>query len=494
MSSSTRPSALQAIIEAYARAKGVTLPAGDLTTIQNIFILIDKTEPSKIVMIPTEILASKQPLALPASKQPLALPASKQPLALPASKQPLALPAPAPNQILALPAPSNIGGGILIFYVNIFGKTFEFNSIEQLVRVLNVTKNPRIVGNIRMQIDGKIVRFFDATNTEVDTIYTAKSAKDFKEICDAFGGKAPCAAIMAQCAIDSFDDQCKENIKDDMSTLNFSESEKDTTKLIQAYAFLQKLNWKRDANTGKLQDVDSWIKTQSTIFKNVTNLQNVYYFLKNIVTALNASNVPKELNTKAGQVSTADNFEEIMKAVAEGRLSESRFLTPYGPFAYMLKGGGLDAKASEKLQAQFTKLIEILTASGKTLASNTMKAITDEINNIKTSETIITSVIKSLSDSKNLDELAKQVVAVRDGLKTDNGTPLIDANGKPINDFLAEFTKAYEKMHVSIGKVAGAFSNAYIIFGKFTPKASEVTADSLVSKGNNAPRPRWVPL
>jgi len=76
MSSSTRPSALQAIIEAYARAKGVTLPAGDLTTIQNIFILIDKTEPSKIVMIPTEILASKQPLALPASKQPLALPAS----------------------------------------------------------------------------------------------------------------------------------------------------------------------------------------------------------------------------------------------------------------------------------------------------------------------------------------------------------------------------------------------------------------------------------
>jgi|UniRef100_A0A6C0M0F5 hypothetical protein len=442
-------SALQALIEAYARAKGVPPPAGDLITNADVFITIFNAS-----MIETAVKTK-----LPQD-----------------------------------------GGALPVTYT-ILGKTFNFNSTQQAVEVLNAAANPRVVGSIRMQMDGNIVRFFDATNTQVDTIYTAKSANEFKKICDAFGKTEECSMVMAQCALQSFD-TCTDNIVSGKGNLTFDPKEANINKLIQAYAFLKKLGWKYYTNSGKAEEVDAWQKRQSnTVFKSASG--DIITFLKNIVVALNASDIPKKLNTKAGQVSSSPSLEEIQKALAEGNhsINNYSFWSPFGVMGMALpgqmnsvvlsgkmNGGGLDTKASEKLQAQFTKLNEILAASGKALASKTLTDIQAEIKTIIDAENAITAVIDSLSKSKNMDILAKQVVALRDNLKDANGTPL-NVNGP---DFIDEFTKAYEKMHVSIGKVAGALGNAYIIFGKYIPKASDVTADSLQRQGNNAPRDRLV--
>ena len=417
---SNRSTPLQALIDAYARAKGVILPASDMTNNADIFIQIYKTVKGQTVDITTSY-------------------------------------------------PSNS-----IITTNIIGKPFNFLP-NIYVEVLNTQKNPRIVGSVRAQIDGKTVRFFDATNTEVDTIYTAKSEKNYNDLCADFGIPMrldidACTMILAQCENDSFGDQCKTTIKGN-TILVFNEKEKDTKTLLQAFAFLQKLGWKHDIKTYVLETAEEWVARQTE--KTIIDLSK--RFLNNIVTALNASDVPKQLLNKSNGSSPVDNLDEIKAALAEGRFSVERFLTPYGLFGYPFMRGGANAKASEKFAAQYKKLQDILKSDKKQLDTTTESAISTEMNNLQKAESDIDKA--NLSLTNNLDLAAKEIVAKREDLKDSNGQPITSVT--KVN--LDEFIKAYEKLHVSVGKISNAFTNAYILLGKFARKASDVTAEKIAA-------------
>lgn len=454
----SKSSTLETLIEAYARAKGVTLKAG-YTGVddENVFEKINIAA-SRDKIVGSDLMTDVKLTGDP--DKPISL--------------------------------NIFTGGELPFRINLLGKFFKFNNFKTLKEVLNAARNPRVVGQIRKQIDGKIIRYFDATNTEVHTIYAAESESQLKEICVAFGSTSDeCAMVLAHCAETDFGNECKVNIKNNRGNFTFQSDEKDERKLIQAYAFLKKLGWKVN-NDGVVDSVEEWAKTDiAKSFKNSDGaidpkLGGPNGPLDNMVKALNASNIMSNFIKKqcSSPKGSPLNMEEIKKAIVEGRFSKYRFFTPFGPFGYPLRSmpGGANEKASDKLQKQFDTLKNILNSVNKKLHKDTENQIETELKALGQAETALDKAVKDLTES--LDLAAKDVVAKRDGL---NVPELQLGTNTNKTSFLNDFTRAYEKVQVGVMKIANALNNAYVVFTtKNVPKAADVTA---AKTGRTGPTP-----
>lgn len=406
---------------------------------------------------------------------------------------------------LKLPATAAPAAGEIV--IPILGSNFNLN-FDQMYRLLGAISGGKAFGKVRMIQDGKVVRFYDELNNEVDSLYSF-----YDNNASALGiavnnkfvgltGTTQDYQYLVHCIQTNFDPKCgldKINTGNNMFTLSSDNSAR-RRQLIIGFSLLKMLNWgQRD---GKLLSVDDWLADSSRGKKYTTTTpspviekpsgaptsgaQNIYKLLNDIVT---------ELNKAENDDIRGDLLSNNKKKISRGDIDLSKYkivgkyYAPYlssgmafmSPFGRMWGGESYNlASIGTKLEKQLGVLEKVLADGGKTLTPATKGAIDAEIAEIKKFEDRIKDlqedlqqleavghiVQKDLKDKNNapfdLTGIVQPGGAVDSKLKTVSfGTTNVKAK---LEGIFTEFSSLYGKLSKSVNRVVAAISNGFLLF------------------------------